>query len=42
MIEDIDVDHELKRIKSNLLMYTGLSEYDFENLQAELVDMPVI
>jgi HD-like signal output (HDOD) protein len=32
-------DYEFERIKSNLLIYIGLSEYDFEDLQAELIDM---
>ena len=32
-------DYEFARIKKNLLLYLGLSEYDFENLQAELMDM---
>ena len=34
-----DQDYEFARIKKNLLLYLGLSEYDFENLQAELLDM---
>ena len=32
-------DYEFARIKQDLLIYIGLSEYDFEDLQAELVDM---
>lgn len=32
-------DYEFERIKDNLLIYIGLSEFDFEDLQAELIDM---
>jgi len=32
-------DYEFARIKKDLLLYLGLSDYDFENLQAELLDM---
>ncbi len=34
-------DFEFARIKKNLLLYLGLSEYDFENLHAELMDMGI-
>ncbi|WP_347989344.1 HDOD domain-containing protein [Methylomonas sp. AM2-LC] len=33
------VDHEFLRIKKNILIYIGLSEYDFEDLQHELLEM---
>jgi HD-like signal output (HDOD) protein len=35
----INKDHEFARIKTDLLLYIGLSDYDFENLQSELIDM---
>lgn len=34
-------DYEFERIKPDLLLYAGLSEYDFEDLQAELIDMGI-
>ena len=33
------IDYEFERIKHNLLLYLGLSDYEFEDLQAELVDL---
>ncbi|MCQ8104872.1 HDOD domain-containing protein [Methylomonas sp. SURF-2] len=33
------VDHEFGRIKNDLLNYIGLSEYDFEDLRAEVIEM---
>ena len=33
------IDHEFERIRHDLLIYIGLSEYDFEDMQAELRDM---
>lgn len=38
---DVDTDHEFNRIKKDLLIYVGLSEYDFEDLQAEVRDMHI-
>jgi HD-like signal output (HDOD) protein len=35
----VSVHHEFNRIKINLLLYIGLSEHDFEDLQAEIRDM---
>jgi HD-like signal output (HDOD) protein len=35
----VSVHHEFNRIKKNLLLYIGLSEPDFEDLQAEIRDM---
>ncbi len=32
-------DYEFEQIKSNLLIYVGLSEYDFDDIQATLMDM---
>jgi len=39
MLGNAAVDHEFGRIKNDLLIYIGLSEYDFEDLQAEVVEM---
>jgi HD-like signal output (HDOD) protein len=36
---NVETNYEFERITSNLLIYIGLSEYDFENLQAKLIDM---
>jgi HD-like signal output (HDOD) protein len=33
------VDYEFQRIKNNLLLYVGLSDYEFEDLQSEIADM---
>jgi len=38
-IGQAEQDYEFLRIKNDLLIYLGLSEYDLENLQAELMDM---
>jgi HD-like signal output (HDOD) protein len=35
------VDHEFDNIKNSLLVYVGLSEYDFEDLRAEIRDMGI-
>jgi HD-like signal output (HDOD) protein len=35
---DAQTDFEFERIKHNVLIYLGLSEYDFEDLQAEIID----
>ena len=35
-------DYEFQRIKSNLLQYVGLSEYDFEELHDEIREMGLI
>ncbi len=32
-------DHEFERIKKHILLYLGLSEYDFEDLRAEMLDL---
>ncbi|AEG01151.1 HDOD domain-containing protein [Methylomonas methanica] len=39
MLGNAAVDHEFYRIKTDLLIYIGLSEYDFEDLQAEVIEM---
>lgn len=39
MLGDASIDHEFERIKTDLLIYIGLSEYDFEDLRAEVRDM---
>lgn len=36
-----EFDHEFDRIKNDLLIYIGLSAYDFEDLQYELVEMGI-
>ncbi|CAD6880226.1 Predicted signal transduction protein [Methylomonas albis] len=35
----METNYEFERITSNLLIYIGLSEYDFEDLQAKLINM---
>lgn len=32
-------DYEFQRIKAGILLYLGISEYDFDDLQAEIIDM---
>lgn len=39
MLGNAGVDHEFERIKTDLLIYIGLSEYDCEDLQAEVTEM---
>lgn len=41
MLGNAAVDHEFERIRSDLLIYIGLSEYDFEDLQAEVAEMGI-
>ncbi len=38
-IGNAPIDYEFRRIKNNLLLYVGLSDYEFEDLQSELIDM---
>jgi HD-like signal output (HDOD) protein len=33
------IDFEFQRIKNDVLLYVGLSDYEFEDLQAELIDL---
>jgi hypothetical protein len=35
-------DYEFRRIKSNLLQYVGLSDYDFEELCDEIKEMGLV
>lgn len=38
-LADTENHHEFNRIKRNLLVYLGMSEYDFDDLQAEVRDL---
>jgi HD-like signal output (HDOD) protein len=38
-LADTENHHEFDRIKRNLLLYLGMSEYDFDDLQAEVRDL---
>jgi hypothetical protein len=37
----VDENHEFYRIKNDLLIYLGLSEYDLEDIQATVRDMHI-
>lgn len=41
VLAEVETHHEFNRIKQDLLIYLGMSEYELEDLQAEVRDIPI-